>query len=130
MSAWKALMTLFAGYQIRSHAASLQFVGELISRRVIPVELVHSFYYHLDTCFCPLREGAALYFPGAFDDYGRKALHSAIDDLIEVQDEEARSFAPPPHIRRAGWESDDVMGSTVFLRTRIRRSRRAASAVS
>ena len=28
--------------------------------RVIPVELVNPYYYHLDTCFCPLRPGMAI----------------------------------------------------------------------
>jgi len=85
--------TLLAGYHLRSHAASMQFVGELIARRVIPLELVDDYYYHLDTCFCPVRPGVALYFPGAFDDYGRQALAAAVDELIEVQEDEARSFA-------------------------------------
>ena len=41
--------TLFAGYRMRSQADSHQLVAERIGHRVIPVELVDPYYYHLDT---------------------------------------------------------------------------------
>ncbi len=85
--------TLFAGYRIRSHARGHQQIGEMLGCRVIPLELVDPYYYHLDTCFCPLAPGIALYFPAAFDSYGQAALGGAIDQLIEVDEAEARQFA-------------------------------------
>jgi N-dimethylarginine dimethylaminohydrolase len=85
--------TLFAGYRIRSHARGHQQIGEMLSCRVIPLELVDPYYYHLDTCFCPLSPTQAIYFPPAFDEYGRAALHAHVPELIEVQPEEARRFA-------------------------------------
>ncbi len=57
------------------------------------MELVDPYYYHLDTCFCPLSIEQALYFPPAFDDYGRAALQAHIPKLIEVTAAEARRFA-------------------------------------
>jgi N-dimethylarginine dimethylaminohydrolase len=60
---------------------------------VIPLELVDKYYYHLDTCFCPLRAGTAIYYPGAFDDYGRRVLSELIPELIVVREDEARQFA-------------------------------------
>jgi arginine dihydrolase len=85
--------TLFAGYRIRSHARGHQEIGELLGRRVIPVELVDPYYYHLDTCFCPLSATQAIYFPAAFDAYGRAALSAHVPHLIEVTVAEARRFA-------------------------------------
>jgi N-dimethylarginine dimethylaminohydrolase len=85
--------TLFAGYRMRSQATSHQLVAERIGRRVIPLELVDPYYYHLDTCFCPLAPDVAAYYPGAFDDYGKQALREYIPTLIEVDKDEARSFA-------------------------------------
>lgn len=85
--------TLFAGYRIRSHARGHQQIGEMLGCRVIPVELVDPYYYHLDTCFCPLAPGEAVYFPPAFDDYGRAALKAHIPNLIEIDAAEAPSFA-------------------------------------
>jgi N-dimethylarginine dimethylaminohydrolase len=85
--------TLVAGYLTRSDARSQQVVGEIVDCRVIPLELVDGHYYHLDTCFCPLSPTEAIYFPGAFDEYGRHALKEIVPELIPVDDEEARSFA-------------------------------------
>ncbi len=85
--------TLFAGYQIRSHALGHQQIGERLGCRVIPLPLVDDYYYHLDTCFCPLAPGLAVYYPGAFDDYGKLALKEHIGELIEVPEAEARHFA-------------------------------------
>ena len=85
--------TLFAGYRKRSDAKSHQHVGKLVKSRVIPLELVDPYYYHLDTCFCPLSPTMAIYYPGAFDDYGQRVLKELVSDLIPVESEEAESFA-------------------------------------
>jgi N-dimethylarginine dimethylaminohydrolase len=85
--------TLFAGYRFRSDARSHLWIGDRLGVRVLPLELVDPRFYHLDTCFCPLAEGAALYYPGAFDDYGRAVLRAQIPELLEVSAEEAVSFS-------------------------------------
>ena len=85
--------TLFAGYRIRSHARGHQLVGEMLGVRVIPVELTDDYHYHLDTCFCPLAPGEAIYYPAAFDDYGGRALREHVPNLIPVEQAEARRFA-------------------------------------
>ncbi len=85
--------TLFAGYRIRSDARGHQLVAERIGCRVIPLELVDPYYYHLDTCFCPLDIRTAAYYPAAFDAYGLRVLREMVPDLIEVSAEEARRFA-------------------------------------
>lgn len=84
--------TLIAGYLIRSDAASMQWVAGQIGCRVIPVQLVDEYYYHLDTCFCPLSETEAIWHPPAFDDYGRSAIKGVAADLIAVEPEEAARF--------------------------------------
>ena len=85
--------TLVAGYRIRSDIYSQQMIGQRLSCRVLPLELIDGHYYHLDTCFCPLAPGEAIWYPGAFDDYGRKALAEVVPNLIEVPAAEAQSFA-------------------------------------
>ena len=84
--------TLYAGYRIRSDAQGHQNLARLLDVQVLPIELVDSRFYHLDTCFCPLAPGQAIYFPAAFDDYGQKVIQSHIPDLIEVREEEAVRF--------------------------------------
>jgi N-dimethylarginine dimethylaminohydrolase len=85
--------TLLAGYRIRSDARAQQEVGRMVGCRVIPLELVAEHFYHLDTCFCPLAEGEAMYYPAAFDDYGRRVLAEVVDSLLPVERAEAESFA-------------------------------------
>lgn len=85
--------TLFAGYRIRSDAGALQEIGAVLGCRIIPLELVRPRFYHLDTCFCPVTPELAIYYPPAFDDYGRKVLRELIPNLVPVNDKEARQFA-------------------------------------
>ncbi|MFO1094318.1 MAG: arginine deiminase-related protein [Planctomycetaceae bacterium] len=85
--------TLLGWYIIRSDARALQWVAQEIGCRVIPLQLVDSHYYHLDTCFCPLSPMAALWHPAAFDEYGQTAVRQHIPKLIEVAADEAARFA-------------------------------------
>ncbi len=85
--------TLIAGYRFRSDVRSHQWIGELLGVEVLPLELIDPRFYHLDTCFCPLAPDLALYYPGAFDEYGRSVLRDRISQLIEVAIEEAISFS-------------------------------------
>ena len=84
---------LFCGYRFRSDIRSHQVIGDILKCLVISVELVEDRFYHLDTCFCPLPCGGALWYPGAFDGYGRRAMRHHIHDLIAVAPEEAAHFA-------------------------------------
>jgi N-dimethylarginine dimethylaminohydrolase len=83
----------FAGYHIRSDIFAHQRVAEIIQNEVLSLELTNEWFYHLDTCFCPLGEGKALFYPPAFDAYALKVLEKHIPDLIPVHEEEARLFA-------------------------------------
>jgi N-dimethylarginine dimethylaminohydrolase len=84
--------TLFAGYRIRSDVHGHQYLGKVLERQVLPLELVNTRFYHLDTCFCPLAPGEALYFPGAFDAYGRKVIEANVPKLLAVSEPEANRF--------------------------------------
>lgn len=83
--------TLFAGYLVRSAAGAMQWLGRQMGCRVIPLQLVNGRFYHLDTCFCPLDDQSAIYYPPAFDDYARRAL-AQIPRLIAIEDDEAARF--------------------------------------
>jgi N-dimethylarginine dimethylaminohydrolase len=83
---------LFAGYRTRSDALAHQWLAEQIGVRVLPLELVNQRFYHLDTCFCPLSLGEALWFPDAFDAYGRRVLETHVPKLLPVVEPEAHRF--------------------------------------
>jgi N-dimethylarginine dimethylaminohydrolase len=85
--------TLLAGYRIRTAIAGHQEIGDLLGCRVISLELVDPRYYHLDTCFCPLAPGVAIYYPRAFDEYGQRALKEVVGELIPIEESEAWHFA-------------------------------------
>jgi N-dimethylarginine dimethylaminohydrolase len=84
--------TLYAGYRIRSDVKGHQHLGKVLGRQVLPLELVNPRFYHLDTCFCPLAPGEAIYFPGAFDTYGQRVIEANVKRLLPVHEEEAHRF--------------------------------------
>ncbi|HEV8343710.1 MAG TPA: arginine deiminase-related protein [Candidatus Binatia bacterium] len=84
---------LFAGYPIRSSVISHQRAAEIIGREVISLKLTNDWFYHLDTCLCPLSNDEAIYYPAAFDARGLKVLKDHIGTLIPVTQQEARRFA-------------------------------------
>ncbi|MGL4555159.1 MAG: dimethylarginine dimethylaminohydrolase family protein [Gemmataceae bacterium] len=84
--------SLFAGYRIRSDVQGHQWLGQALSRQVLPVELVNPYFYHLDTCFCPVAPGEAIWYPDAFDAYGKRVIEAHVPRLIAACDDDARRF--------------------------------------
>lgn len=83
---------LFAGYGFRSERSFYEETSFFNQEKLIYCELTDPYFYHLDTCFCPLNETLALWYPAAFTKESQKKMASAIK-LIEVTKEEARLFA-------------------------------------
>jgi N-dimethylarginine dimethylaminohydrolase len=98
---------LFAGYRFRSDVQGHQYLAKALGKQVLPLELVNPRFYHLDTCFCPLASGQAIYYPAAFDTYGRRVLQTHIPRLLEANEAEAHRFAC----------NAVVVGKTVVLNT-------------
>jgi len=84
---------MFAGYPMRSSTNSHQGIADIIQRQVLSLKLTSDWFYHLDTCFCPLSRSEAIYFPAAFDAEALELLNNRIRTLIPVTEEEARRFA-------------------------------------
>ncbi len=85
--------TLFAGYRIRSDVRSHQAIAATLGCEVLSLELVDPRFYHLDTCFCPLDDRRVLYYPSAFDEYGRRVITQFVPEPIAVDDADALRFA-------------------------------------
>lgn len=83
------------GYRQRSDVRAYTWLSDLLGSEIIPVELVDPRFYHLDTCFCPLSGGHALYFPPAFDRYAQAAIAERLvpDRRLAVPEPEALRFA-------------------------------------
>ncbi|MGQ0812698.1 MAG: dimethylarginine dimethylaminohydrolase family protein [Nitrospiraceae bacterium] len=85
----------FGGYRQRSDVRAFPRLSELFGREIIPLELIDSRFYHLDTCFCPLSGGELLYYPPAFDRYGQTAIAERLveERRLIVCDADALKFA-------------------------------------
>jgi N-dimethylarginine dimethylaminohydrolase len=88
---------LFFGYGFRSGLEAQREIVKKIKKinskiQIIPVELINPYFYHLDTCFCPLDKDKAMYYPGAFSAKAKKILKENIA-LIPVSENEAKKFA-------------------------------------
>lgn len=84
---------LFGGFRFRSSIAAHERVSRFLNKRLISLDLVQPSFYHLDTCFCPLDERSAFYYPQAFDAYGRQVIKRFVTNPIAVGHEDARAFA-------------------------------------
>ena len=84
---------ILAGYRFRSDLEAVEEVGTLLQREVLPLELADPWFYHLDTCACPLSDDAILYYPGAFMAAGRELILERFPNSVPVPVEEARRFA-------------------------------------
>jgi N-dimethylarginine dimethylaminohydrolase len=84
--------TMFVGYGFRTDALAAHEIYEQMTQEVILIKLNDPYFYHLDTCFCPLNEDEALVYRGAIDPLSYRLLGRHID-LIEVDEDEAKLFA-------------------------------------
>lgn len=85
---------LFSGYVPRTDISSHTYISELLKIPVLSLELVNPNFYHIDTCFCPLKDDYLIYYPKAFDEYGNKIIESNVppSKRIIVNDEESSYF--------------------------------------
>jgi ornithine--oxo-acid transaminase len=86
---------LWAGHGWRTSESSLAAVGQLWATEVMRLRLVDPRFYHVDTCFCPLANGDAMYFPGAFDAASLALIEAYYppERRIRVEEADAASFA-------------------------------------
>lgn len=83
---------LWAGYGMRSTKESHSCLAQVWNAEVVSLRLIDPRFYHLDTCFAPLKDGHVMYFPGAFD----------ADSLARIE-----AFYPP-HKRIVVSETDAI----------------------
>ena len=84
--------TLVFGFRFRSDAPAHEELARILKAEVLPVELIDKRFYHLDTCFCPLDGRTVMWYPNAFDRYGRKVIEGLAEDVISVSEKDATRF--------------------------------------
>jgi N-dimethylarginine dimethylaminohydrolase len=83
---------LFCGYGFRTDERFYLEADFLNQHHIIYCELVNPYFYHLDTCFCPLDSKSAIWYPLAFSEDSQQRMNGHIE-LIAVADDEAKRFA-------------------------------------
>ena len=84
---------LWVGGGPRSVETTPMHLARYIATPIHRLELVDPRFYHLDTCFCPLPAGYALYLPHAFDAASRDLLARSFGEkLIPLTPEEGTQF--------------------------------------
>lgn len=86
---------IWAAHGFRSTIGGVEKFAVAMARMdipVMPLQLVDENFYHLDACFAPLRPGAALVYPGAFDADSLSRIRAHIPRLYEVDHEDALKF--------------------------------------
>lgn len=86
---------LWAGYGFRSELDSHPYLAKWLDIEVLSLRLMDERFYHLDTCFCPLKDGYLLYYPPAFDSYSNRLIEMRVPahKRIAVSEPDAVKFA-------------------------------------
>jgi N-dimethylarginine dimethylaminohydrolase len=88
-----SLGCLWVGDGPRSSDGTAACLARHVDGPVHRLRLVDPAFYHLDTCFCPLPGGSALFVPTAFDSISRGRLERSFGDgLIALTPAEANQF--------------------------------------
>lgn len=83
---------LFAATGFRSDRRAYQDIQKMGNFEISICELVDPYFYHMDTCFCPLNETQAIWWPGAFSSTAQVEMAKHLE-LFAVPFEEAQHFA-------------------------------------
>ena len=71
---------IWMGYGQRSSFGAVQALRDSLATEIVALRLVDPRFYHLDTCFCPLRAGGIVYFPGAFSPQSLATIEAVSHD--------------------------------------------------
>jgi N-dimethylarginine dimethylaminohydrolase len=79
----------------RSISEAREVIFDRLGVNVVTLRLVDQRFYHLDTCFCPLEGGYAMYHPPAFDEASLAAIEKHVPSTkrIAISEEDALAFA-------------------------------------
>lgn len=100
---------LFVGIGFRATAKSCDALSEQLSVKVLPLEIIDPYYYHLDTCYVTIDNDSAFYYPPAFSEQSCDLLKSVVRNLYKLTKTEAEGFAA----------NSFVSGNTIFIQANL-----------
>jgi N-dimethylarginine dimethylaminohydrolase len=84
---------LFVADGLRTDRVAAEHLAAHFSGPIHSLRLIDPAFYHLDTCFCPLTAGYALYLPSAFDPVSQALLRNIFgEQLVALTADEGRLF--------------------------------------
>jgi len=84
---------IFMGHGFRSDPESYSnIIWEAFEYKSFRLKLKNPYFYHLDTCLCPLNKNQILIYPGAFDKDDVIMLRKNFE-LLTVPEDDAHKFA-------------------------------------
>ncbi|MET0330382.1 MAG: arginine deiminase-related protein [Dyella sp.] len=91
----RAQARLWMGHGHRSDLACADWLRQALDIEVLPLRLIDARFYHLDTCFCPLKGGYLMYYPPAFDAPSLALIerHVAPQQRVVIDEADALDFA-------------------------------------
>lgn len=72
----------FLGCGIRSDQKAAEFIGNIIEKEIIPLELVNPYFYHLDTCFGPVNDDLVIINEEAFSEKSLRIIRASFKHVI------------------------------------------------
>ena len=86
---------LWMAHGHRSISEAREVIFDRLGVNAVTLRLVDQRFYHLDTCFCPLEGGYAMFYPPAFDEASIAAIekHVPAARRIAISEEDALAFA-------------------------------------
>lgn len=86
---------IWAAYGQRTDLESHAVVARWLQWELVSLRLVDPYFYHLDTCLCPLADGYLMYWPKAFDAESNREIECRVPahKRIVVSDDDASQFA-------------------------------------
>jgi len=84
--------TLWAGCGPRTDRAVYERIAKLGDFDIVLCDLATPQFFHLDTCFCPVDDKTAMWFPTGLAEHTRRDIKARLPNLIELSEKEANAF--------------------------------------
>jgi N-dimethylarginine dimethylaminohydrolase len=82
----------FVGVGFRTTIDVMPQLSSFLDADVHPLQLIDPRFYHLDTCFLPIDDETAFFFPEAFSEESYATLRAKVPNLLPFSEAEALRF--------------------------------------
>jgi len=84
---------ILAGFGFRTDKASHKEIAKITGKKVISLELIDPFLYHLDMTVFPIDDQNLIYYPGAFSKETRKLIEKEAKSTVKATRKDTLNFA-------------------------------------